>query len=495
MSKSKKQMLTLLGLVALVILATAGYLAASKIQKSKDKNESVEETEQIPIYSLNEEEVAKIHVKSESLDATYVKEDGIWVDEADKEFPVDQEKVAEMVSQTASVSATKELDLGDRELKEFQLDNPQYQIELTDASGKIHSLLIGLESVAAEGFYASTDQNSKKVYVVSSTISEAMEYTRNQMMKLPDSPEITAEYVTAYEVTSTTHKPFCAVYQANQSEYKDYDGWDITKSIYKKTKPGDKESLLQLFAGLSSLTFSEGVTYKSTKSELKKYGLDKPAYTIDVSYYTVKGQEQEQNEQKQEIKEEDKEEHVFKLNVGNLSSDENNFYVQIDGEKGVYLMPLETIHGLVNIEPFAYVKKKVYNANINTVQSLEITKDGKKHIFDITKEEYEDAIPVDGVPVYKYFVKMDNKDVDGNTFKTTFENVFNSLVYSGERTKEVKGKSEIAIKVKTDDRTLNIEFLPYDGVNFYQAKVDGQNDFLVDINVVKNTVDKLLASK
>lgn len=51
------------------------------------------------------------------------------------------------------------------------------------------------------------------------------------------------------------------------------------------------------------------------------------------------------------------------------------------------------------------------------------------------------------------------------------------------------------ITLKTDDRTLKLEFLPYDGVNFYRIKVDGQCHFLVDKNVADKVFEKLLASK
>ncbi len=44
------------------------------------------------------------------------------------------------------------------------------------------------------------------------------------------------------------------------------------------------------------------MTYKATSSDKKKYGLDKPSYVVDVSYYTVEGDSTDQNSTTDESK-------------------------------------------------------------------------------------------------------------------------------------------------------------------------------------------------
>lgn len=107
-------------------------------------------------------------------------------------------------------------------------------------------------------------------------------------------------------------------------------------------------------------------------------------------------------------------------------------------------------------------------------------------------------ISEDNSKVYDYYVKLDGKSVDQETFRTTYQTVFGNLVYRrpiSDKQKVTGNKSVGTITIKTDDRTLKLEFLPYDSVNFYRIKVDGQCHFLVDKNVADKVFEKLLASK
>ena len=90
---------------------------------------------------------------------------------------------------------------------------------------------------------------------------------------MPEQPDINASYVTAFKVMPSKGETFEAVYNKNRAQYKDYEGWDITP-VYGKTMPGSASVLQNQFSGLASLSCTDGVTYKATSSDKKKYGLD-----------------------------------------------------------------------------------------------------------------------------------------------------------------------------------------------------------------------------
>ncbi len=497
MSKKTRQWVTILGLFVLLVAAGVGYYAASVHQNKKEKQEAKDE-DQITLYAMEQDQICKIHLKTKDRDVTYAKEDSIWKDTSDKNYPVNQDYISDMLNSLATVSASKLVVENPTDLSEYQLDTPAYQIELEDSQGNKNSLAIGLESVAAEGYYAYAG-NADKIYTISSNTTDALDYTWGQMMELPEEPDITAAYVTAYSVTPKKGKAFEAVYNEKRAEYKDYDGWDIKKA-YAKTMPGSSEALQGLFGGLSSLTCQDGVSYQATKKEKQKYGLDQPAYTIDVSYYTVESDEDGTTDSTStDETEQKKTEHVYKLYVGSLDSSKENYYVSVEGEKGIYRMSADTIDGLVKIDAFSMLYQKPYAAKVDTLQKIVLTQNGKKHTITFRKEEVKDAIKEDDEStVYNYYVKLDGVDVDQEAFRNTYTSVFGDLLYRGEISNKVKTTDNTpveSIKIQTDDRVLTMKFLPYDGVNFYRIEVDGQCQFLVDKNVADAVFTKLLASE
>lgn len=497
MSNKKRQMVTVIGLVVLLLAMGVGYYAATEWQQKKADKESENKEDEITLYSMNTEKINKLHLVTENVDVTYVKKDDIWQDSSDAKFPVNQDNIAEMLDDVAAVNATKLVADNPKDISQYELDKPSYQVDLEDEEGNTHSLTIGMESVAAEGYYVRTGDDSK-VYVIASSTTASLNVTKNEMMELPEAPDITAEYVTAFKMTPAKGKAFEAVYNEKNAVYKDYEGWDI-KRAYQQTMPGSASALQTLFSGLSGLNCSDGVAYETTAKLKKQYGLDKPAYVLEVSYYTVEQTEQAEAEGTAEQTEGEKTEHLYRIAIGAKDDLEENYYVSIQGEDGIYRMPAETIDSLVTVTPFDMICKTPYKVNVDTLQKIVLIQNGKSHTITMKKEEVKNAISEDNLPVYNYFVKLDGRDVEDETFRTTYNNVFEELVYRGNADagdkKTADNKVVQTVKIKTDDRELTLEFLPWDGVNFYRIRVDGTCLFTVDKNVADKVFTKLLASK
>lgn len=497
MSNKTKQKVTVIGLLVLLVAMGIGYFAVTARQQKKADKESDSAEESIALYSMEADKIKKLHLVTENLDATYVKKDGIWQDSSDTDFPVNQEMIAEILDDVAAVNATKLVIENPDDISQYQLDKPTYQIELEDEGGKSHSLTIGMESVAAEGYYAFAD-DAGKVYAIGSGTTSSLNVTKGEMMELPETPDIAAEYVTAFKMTPAKGNAFEAVYQENTAQYKDYEGWDI-KHAYRQTMPGSASALQSLFAGLSALTCTDGVEYQATEKQRKQYGLEKPAYVLDISYYTVETTEEETTSTATEQQEGKKTEHVYQMQVGAKDDTEENYYVSIQGEKGIYRMSADLIDGLVTINAFDMLCKTPYKANVDTLQEIVLTQNGKTHKITMRKEEVKNAISENNLPVYNYFVQLDGKDVEDETFRTAYYNVFDELQYRGavdKKDAKASGKKAVqTIKIKTDDRELTLKFLPWDGVNFYRIEVDGECLFTVDKNVADKVFTKLLASK
>lgn len=488
MTKKKKQSLTILILLAVLILLGGVYLLAGNYQKDKEKKENT--TKSVSLYKFKESNITKLHYKNSNADITFVKEEDSWKMENDKDFPVDQSKVTTMVGDMAAVTASRVITKNCKDLSEYALDSPSLVVEVTDKNGKTESISYGLESAAAEGCYAYTGENTKEVYVVPSNVTDDFSYTQAQLMKLPDTPEISAQYVTAYEVDKKKGTDFAANYDNKKAKYKDIYGWDITKA-YKQTVAGDEDGLQTVFSSLASLEYTEGVVYHATAKEEKQYGISDPKYTVNVRYYTVKNADDSNST---EIAEKDKKYHTFKLLVGNMDDTQQNYYVQPSGSKGIYLVSADTIAAIADFEAFSCVYKTPCPANTDSLKSLTMEYQGKKYEMTLDKEEKPST---SSSKEYNYTAKVNGKKADDEKFRKAYEALGN-LTYSAAIRSSVKPSSDTPVATLhfvEEDKTFTVSFLPYDGSNFYRVKVNDVCMFVADMTSVDSYLKDLAAVK
>ena len=490
MTKKKKQSLTILVLLVLLIILGGAYLFASQYQKTKEKEENA--TTSVSLYKFKESNITRLHYKNSSADITFVKEKNTWKLESDKDFPVDQDKITTMVSDMAAVTASREITKNCKDLSEYALDTPSLVVELTEKNGKTESISYGLESAAAEGCYAYTGDNTKEVYVVPSNVTDDFSYTQAQLMKLPDTPEISAQYVTSYGVSKKKGTDFLATYDNKKAKYKDIYGWDITKA-YDQTVAGDEDGLQTVFSSLASLEYTEGVVYHATKKEEKQYGISNPKYTLNVRYYTVKDSDDDSSDST-EIAEKDKTYHTFKLLVGNLDDTQQNYYVQPSGSRGIYLVSADTIASIAEFEAFSCVYKTPCPANTDSLKSLTLNYQGKKYKMTLDKEEKPST---SSSKEYNYTAKVNGKKVSDKTFRKAYEALGN-ITYSAAIKSSVKPSSDTPVatlQFVEDNKNFTVSFLPYDGSNFYRVKVNDVCMFVADMTTVDSCLKDLAAVK
>lgn len=488
MSKKKKQTVTILALFVVLFALGVTYIFASKYQKSKEATDTEEES--TVLYKLEEDEITKLHFTNEKSDLTFIKDGDDWKLESDTAFPVDQTKLTTMVGDIASVTASRTITNNCTDLSEYELDSPTLSVEVTDKEGTVKTITYGMESVAAEGCYAYTD-DEKTIYVVPSNVTSDFDYTQSQFMVVPDAPDVSEEYVTSYAVDKKKGKDFVATYDKDHAKYKNVYGWDIKKS-YSQTVAGDQDGLQAVFAGLSSLEYTEGVLYHATAKELKQYGLSNPGYRLNVRYYTVKSEDStDSSTDTSQIEESDKEYHDFELLVGNMDDLQQNYYVQPSNSKGIYLVSVETINALVDFDTFSCVYKTPCPANTNALKSMTMTYGGKTYEMTLSKEEKPST---SSSTEYNYTAKINDKEVDNEKFREAYE-ALGELTYSAEAKESSATKESNTIATLTfaeDDKTSMVKFISYDGKNFYRAEVDGVSIFTVDITTVDSCLKKFV---
>ena len=79
---------------------------------------------EITLYSLKADNLVSMHVVSDKADMTYTKENGVWKDAKDNQYPIDQEKINDILDDVAEVKASKLVVTDPEDISQYQLDKP-----------------------------------------------------------------------------------------------------------------------------------------------------------------------------------------------------------------------------------------------------------------------------------------------------------------------------------------------------------------------------------
>ena len=460
MSRKKRQTVTLLVLCLVLIAFVAGYFGLTRYQAAKEKAEKAEESDK-ELFQLSSDDINKVEYQGEKSSLTFKKNGKTWKLASDQKYPLNQDRITEMVDETTGVAATKTVTTSCDDLTQYNLDKPDLTVTVTDTSGKETTIYVGMESVSGGGRYAYCGGDEQKIYLISTSLYSSFDYSLGDLMTVPDIPTVQADEIRYLKVEKQKGKNFEAEYDEKNSPYKDIYGWSI-KQPYTQPVAGDKDGLQNIFGSYTNIGFSSGVSYKKDTALEKKYGLDQPQYT--VTFRTAKKD--------------------VTLYIGKENSDQSSYYVQMKGKDGIYLMDASNVSKMITINPLDSVYQRLYVGDQQKLNQVELSYQGQKYIFDVSKTKKKSETE------YTYTVTSDGKKVDADKFTTAY-GVISYLAPGGNIDPKVTVKSNKPVAQFTfheDQKDTKMIIYPYDGQNSYRVSVNGVMQFTVD----KSAVDKVL---
>ena len=460
MSRKKRQTVTLLVLCLVLIAFVAGYFGLTRYQAAKEKAEKAEESDK-ELFQLSSDDINKVEYQGEKSSLTFKKNGKTWKLASDQKYPLNQDRITEMVDETTGVAATKTVTTSCDDLTQYNLDKPDLTVTVTDTSGKETTIYVGMESVSGGGRYAYCGGDEQKIYLISTSLYSSFDYSLGDLMTVPDIPTVQADEIRYLKVEKQKCKNFEAEYDEKNSPYKDIYGWSI-KQPYTQPVAGDKDGLQNIFGSYTNIGFSSGVSYKKDTALEKKYGLDQPQYT--VTFRTAKKD--------------------VTLYIGKENNDQSSYYVQMKGKDGIYLMDASSVSKMITINPLDSVYQRLYVGDQQKLNQVELSYQGQKHTFNVSKTKKKSETE------YTYTVTSDGKKVDADKFTTAY-GVISYLAPGGNIDPKVTVKSNKPVAQFTfheDQKDTKMIIYPYDGQNSYRVSVNGVMQFTVD----KSAVDKVL---
>lgn len=529
MSGKKKNLLTLLSLSAILVVCLVLYFVIPKGEKKDDssdttntaKDSDADQKSSVKLDSLAMEDIAVVTVEKQGSKVWSLnqKKKDSWVLAGSRGAPVNQELVKAILGNVAPVTATQKLGAEAGDLSVYGLDKPFLTIEIEMKDGKKHRYEIGSEVPKSDlGYYGKITGDSA-LYCLDPALVNAFDIPETSLIRMDSLPELKAEYLTALVVKNSGGKDFAAKRVSDQEKVDFYSNWNITAPYARPlaTSQSEWDTVLGYFTGLS---YEEMVEYDS--SNLKKYGLERPASEIAVSYYQAKKGYKptvtatpatsiagnSSSDSVYVIPEGKRTYKKLRLRIGKKKGD--SYYVCEQGKRNVYKMSASMVENMTGLDAYTNMDHCVYSVLATSIKGYDVIY-GNTTLKVTRKSVPKDETETTAAPAVtatdagtavgnEKDSNMKNKWIlNGKSIPDDKESDFLKpyslaylLEYSGQTDKDVKPKGTkpvLTIVYHEENRDVIVKYLPYDGINFYKVDKDGMDYFLVDKLLVDDVIE------
>lgn len=436
-------------LVVVLGLLTGAYFYLNS--RNAGKNDTAAESTQaegIKVTSGKAEDVNSIEYNNSNGSFKFVKNDNTWSIQPAMEFPVNVQLVDTAASDLVGVNANKIIEEKAADLSKYGLDKPTASVKLGMKNGTFQEIEIGAETPTKDGLYVKK-KDEAKVYVVGNYFEEKFLYSRGYFAVKDILP---IEAATIKELT----------YEKNGELQFDIDisSQEKPKIIAPIKEEADTQEVNKMTASVVKLAIKDIV---DENPDLAKYGLDKPAFII--KYGDGKA--------------------AKKILFGKELEKGKTAYAKYPEGKSVFTIDISPLNFL-DIKFGDVVNSFIYLPNIQDVNKVELTMDGKTTVSEIKTvkdKSDQDTFKVDGKDA-----NMKDSSNDKSLFRNFYQAMIGITMSKYEPGAKPSGTPEVTIKyyMKPDSKPVTIEYVSKDANYFYVLK-DGVYTNRV---VIKSVLDE-----
>ncbi len=468
---------------ALLVLCGATVAMLSYQQHQEAIENSGEAILQIP-----EDSVTALSWKNETTELSFHKEEQ-WMYDQDEKFPVDADKINSFLSEFSDFAASFVIkDVED--YSQYGLDEPICTIGLT-ADGADYAIALGDFSKMDDQRYASIGDGN--VYLMQKDPLDNFSAELKDMICHNKIPSFTDTQGIA--VTGTTN--YTIRYEEDSKDSYCADDVYFAK-IGDESLPLDTKRVKAYLKDMTNLDMTDYVTYCATDSEIKKYGLDAPDFTVSVDY-TYK------DDQKQEIadtfvmsvacdKSDDELTALLAKEKDASDADKDNdqekddvkavgeeivAYARVGESKIICQLTLDQYEKVVAMTYDDLRHLEVITADFAEVNQIDVSLDGKEYTITATGDEKDREY-------YLHDEKIDGKD---------WESAVVALKAEDFTDEKATGKEEISFTLHLDQKAnaeIAVSFYQYDGEDCLTT-IDGESVGLVPRALVVDAIESINA--
>jgi len=472
--------------ILLAVLAVISVLAFG-VSRYEEEKELIKNSDEV-ILAIDSETVSALSWEYEAGLLSFHK-NGKWIYDGDEAFPVDGEKIEELLSVFREFGVSFVIEEVE-DYGQYGLEDPVCRIYFTAEDISYEVSLGAFSTIDSERYVAvretsgGTDSDgdaaggdapagNEKVYLVK---DDPLDYFDAELSDLIDHEE-KLSYEKIVDIVFSGTEDRNIVYEEESSHT--YCADDIYFLKDGETYlPLDTSRVDSYLRTIRNLKLTNYVSYHVTEEELESYGLDQPEMTITVNYlsdgeeevlsgaYTLSVSRSHEDREKG-ADSEDAEEDI-------------DAYVRIGDSQIVYQISSAEYSALMDVSYDSLRHLEVFSADFGDVSQIEIRLDDTDYV--ITSRDEDD------VRSYSYL----NEKIDISAFRRALR----ALSASEFTDEEPAQKEEIGLTIYLDNENypiVEIGLYRYDGTNCL-AVVNGKTvsfvsrDLVVDLVETVNTI-------
>lgn len=461
--KRSKRLMILLGVLVVACVATF------VLSRYEEHQEQIQNSDEV-VLELNSDAVQSLSWEYESRTLAFHKEEDGWVYDEDAAFPVDEDKIKEMLSRFEAFGVSFIIEDA-QDLGQYGLDDPVCTITIATEE-ETYTIQLGDYSQMDEERYVSIGDGN--VYLVQNDPLNDFDAALSEMIDNDETPSVeqadsitfsgAAEYEITYEEDSD------ASYCADDVYFTQQDG---------ETLPLDTSRVESYLQAIDDLDLSNYMTYKATEEDLQTYGLNDPELTVQLDY-TEENDDGNQTENSFVLHISRDPKQREKAQEGDEDEDEEIIaYARVGESKILYKITQEEYYALIAATYNDLRHQEVLSADFGDINQIDITLEGETYTIT-TDGDGDDR-------TYAY----ENEEID----ITSFRDALTALRANSFTDEQPDQKEEISLTVHLDNEnhpSVSIALYLYDGNNCL-AMVDGKSVSLVGRSYVVDLIEAVNA--
>lgn len=444
MRKKQRTLCILLGVFALVCIA------AVLVSRHEEKVEQIKNSGET-ILAIPTDTVTALSWTNEDGTFSFTK-DGAWVYDGDSAFPVDEEKISNLLSQFENFTAAFVID-DVEDYAQYGLDEPVCTICIT-VGEETYTVELGDFSKMDEQRYISIGDG--KAYLVSHDPLDEFGAVLRDLIRDDTIPE----FDTVKQIAFSGEESYTIRY--------DEAGTSICAGdvYFTDGTPLDTDTVNEWLTALRSLDLTNYVSYSATDEELQTFGLDNPALTIALDYSSADqdGNDTDSGTLILHLSQNPEELAAYEEAIANEEDElpDVTCYARVGESQIVYQITQSEYDTLTDVSYDTLRHQKLFTADFTAVTSVDVTLEGETYTFTYTPPEDENA---EGTWTYK------DTAFDVYDLRAALQ----ALTASSFTDESPGGQEEISLTVHLDTEsfpTFTLALYRYDGETCLAA-VDG----------------------
>ena len=447
-------------LYALLGVLLVVCIAAFAVSRYEEKKEQIKNSGEV-ILEIPTDSVTALSWTNKSGKFSFTK-DETWVYDDDNAFPVDEEKINDLLEQFTSFAAAFSID-DVEDYAQYGLDEPICTIKIT-AGEESYTVELGDFSKMDEQRYISIGDG--KAYLVSRDPLDEFDSVLRDMILDDTIPE----FDTVKQIAFSGEESYTISY--------DEGGTSICADdvYFTDGTPLDTDTVNEWLTALRSLDLTNYVSYSATGEELQTFGLDNPALTVALDYSSSSdedGNETDSGTLVLHLSQNPEELAAYEEAIANEEDvlPDVTCYARVGDSQIVYQITQSEFDALTDVSYDALRHQKIFTADFDTVTSIDVTLEGEDYIFTYNPPEDEDDADVEGTWTYQ--------DTEFDIFD--FSYALRALSATSFTDEAPTGQEEISLTLHLDNEdfpTFTLTLYRLDGTNCI-ATVDGKTVALV----------------